>query len=234
MNLLKIALLASIVPLCLLNALGADSLVTYREFEEDGNGNPITAPTTLHETLAATDIEIVPAGNITLGDTHAESWESPLPYLQSRSGWDSEDPAGAKAFTFSLSADESAPFTLHELRFEDRATGAGPSAATVSINGTVVFARDIQADTTEQNAVDLSPFDLTGLTSAEFVFAGWDNESRSTSGGGDWRLAGFGVEGTAGVIPEPSVYALLTALLALAPLLARKRFASVTAPVRRR
>ncbi len=189
------------------NLLKADSLVTYTEFEEDPEGEPLTSPTSLHPSLSAPDIALAPDGNITLGDTHDETWESPLPYLQARGGWDAENADSAKAFTFTLTADESSTFSLTELRFEDRATSGGPSAMTVSINDTPVLSKDIADSSTELNTVDLTEAGLENLSTAEFVFAGWDNNSRSTTGGGDWRTAGYEIEGTVSVIPEPSFFA---------------------------
>ncbi len=220
---LALACLAGV--LLVLNPVAADSLVTYTEFEEGAGGDPVTSPTTLHDALSATAIEVVPEGNITLGDTHADSWESPLPYLQSRGGWDAATSESAKAFTFTLNAADNTTFALSGLRFEDRVTGAGPSAVTVSINETVVFARDVEADVTERHTVDLTGFALTGLSSAEFVFAGWDNGSRSTSGGGDWRTGGYAVEGEVSVIPESGVFALFAGLAALIAVCLRRRVA---------
>ena len=216
MNYTSLPLICLAALAVLVNPLRGSSLVTYTDFEPETGEEPVTEPTTVHSALDSTDLAIIPEGNLTVGNVHSETWEAPLPYLQARGGWDAVDPASAKAFTFTLSVDDNVTFSLTELRFEDRATGAGPSGATVSINGTTVFEKDVADGSTEVNVVDVSGLGLDDLSSAEVVFAGWDNGSRQTSGGGDWRTAGYELDGTVTVIPEPAALTLLGGLAALA------------------
>ncbi len=209
--------------LIVVNPLRADSLVTYTEFLEDSGGDSITSPTSVGNFLTATDIVLNNEATIHLGEFNADDWSSPLPYIQGNSGWDSENPILAKGFSFTLASDSGYVFDLTEFRFEDRATNAGPSAATVFVNGTSVYSADITANTTELHTIDLTEFELTDLSEAEFVLAGWDNGFRDTSGGGQWRTAGYEIDGVVSPIPEPSTWALMLGLPALIVAVAGKR-----------
>ncbi len=219
LNKIPLPLLAGLLTVAL--PLHGDLLLTYTEFENN-EGGQITTPTTAAPGIIGSEIGLTD-GNLTTGEFNAADWSSPLPYLQGGSGWDETDPAGAKAFTFGMEAEPGEVFSLVEFRFEDRATGAGPSAMGVWINGTQVFARHVADSENEVNAIDLAGFSLDALTEAEFVVAGWDDGSRDTSGGGQWRTAGYEVRGAVAPIPEPSTWALLTGLACLAGTLAHRR-----------
>ena len=203
-------------------ALHGEPLVTYTEFHDEFE-ELVTAPTTLAAGLTAGDIALSDNGTISTGSVNAGDWSSPLPYIQGNSGWDETDPGEAKAFTFTLEAEPGFAFSLSEFQFEDRATGAGPSAMGVWINNTPVFSRDVANSENEVNVIDLTGLGFDDLTSAVFAIAGWDNGSRSTTGGGQWRTAGYEVGGAVSAIPEPSTWTLLGGMAAFAAVALRKR-----------
>lgn len=203
-------------------ALHGSALVTYTEFHDEFE-ELVTTPTTLASGLTAGDIALSGNGTLSTGSVNAGDWSSPLPYLQGNSGWDETDPGEAKAFTFTLEAETGLAFSLAEFRFEDRATSAGPSAMGVWINDTPVFSRDVADGENEVNLIDLTGLGFEGLTSAAFTIAGWDNGSRSTTGGGQWRTAGYEVGGSVSPIPEPSTWTLLGGLAAFAAVTLKKR-----------
>lgn len=69
---------------------------------------------------------------------------------------------------------------------------------TVTINGIEVFETDVPDSDTRLHTIDLSSFesDFSDITFAEVRIIGWDNDSRETSGTGQFRINGIDVTGT--------------------------------------
>ncbi len=171
----------------------AQSLLEYFNVED----SDLTTPANIASGLSGTNLELS-SGSNTTGNSQATSWTRPLPYAQGSSGWDAEISDEAKYFSFSIQVAGAESFTLSELSFEERATGAGPSALTVTINGTEVYSDTIPDSETRLHEIDLSSnfgSDFIEITEAEVRIKGWDDGSRPTDGGGHWRINGIIVEG---------------------------------------
>ncbi len=182
---------------------GQSSLVEYFNIEDDEGTTARNVATGISGTNLA-----LSAGGVQTGSAQATSWTRPLPYAQGSSGWGVDNSESAKNFNFTINTDGADSFTLTELSFEERATGAGPSAITVTINGIEVFNDDVEADDTRLHTIDLTSgfgTDFEDITEAVVLIKGWDNESRTTGGGGQFRVNGIIVEGTVDLPGGPSI-----------------------------
>ena len=150
-------------------------------------------PTSLPAGLQATEMEIS-SGSIGFGSSHAGTWTgSGTPYGQGNSGWSAGSAADGKYFSFTLSTDGADHFDLTSISFLYRATGAGPSAMTVTVNGTEI----ISADVAENETLPFEhPLSLQGESAVEVKIIGWDNGSRQTTGGGAFRVDDIQLSGT--------------------------------------
>ena len=156
------------------------------------------SPTNVEAGILGNDLELS-AGTFNFGSAQAGTWTRPLPYAQGNGGWGAGASADGKYFSFVITGDGST-FTLSELSFEERATGAGPSAITVTINGVDVFNDDVPDSDTRLHELDLSSFsEFEDISSADVRIIGWDNGSRGTSGNGQFRVNGIIVEGDVSV-----------------------------------
>ncbi|MDG5766312.1 T9SS type A sorting domain-containing protein [Balneolales bacterium ANBcel1] len=144
----------------------------------------------------------ISSGNISFGT--AGTWSgSGTPYAQGSGGWSVENKEDAKYFYFDINADETFAFDLSNISFEWRTTGAGPSAITVEINGQEVATFDSGSNAQDQFSESLTGF--TNLTDVEVRVKGWDNGSRSTSGGGDFRINDVRIDGETVTYVEPAL-----------------------------
>ncbi|MEX0721678.1 MAG: T9SS type A sorting domain-containing protein [Balneolaceae bacterium] len=180
------------------SVMGQETLIDY-PFTGDS-----PSPTNLKAGLSSTDVSLS-SGSISYEVSHSGTWTgSGIPYAQGKSGWAEESSETGKYFTFTISTDGAEEFDLTKVTFLHRATGAGPSAMTVTINGTEISTEDVLDSSTEEyNEV----LDLTGLTSAEVRIIGWDNGSRGDdlSGGGDFRIDDVKLEGTVTLSDDPLI-----------------------------
>lgn len=163
-----------------------------------------TSPNSVATGLGATNLTLS-AGGILTGSAQAATWTRPMPYAQGNGGWGVGNSDDGKFFTYTVSADGAESFTLTELSFEDRATGVGPSALTVRVNGITVYNVNVADSDTRLNTIDLTAFDtdFEDITSAEVRIIGWDNGSRTTSGTGQFRVNGIIVEGLVELSDDP-------------------------------
>ncbi len=144
--------------------------------------------------LSASDFELSDGGNVLFGSTGPSDWSgSGVPYAQGNTGWDGNNIADAKSFVFSLDASPDYKIGLSNISFDWRVTGAGPSAITVEVNGSVISTFDAIDDTTLSFSESLSGFD--DLTEVEVRIKGWDNGSRTTTGGGQFRVNDVRLDG---------------------------------------
>ncbi|MBZ9777338.1 T9SS type A sorting domain-containing protein [Psychroflexus sp. CAK8W] len=127
---------------------------------------------------------------------------SGIPYAQGNTGWGAMSPDVAKNFFFTLKPDTGFRANLTNISFEWKVTGNGPSAITVEVNGTEVETF---------NAADNNPIifsaSLTGFDNLSEVIVrikGWDNGSRSTTGGGQFRIDDVKIDGE--IISKPFDY----------------------------
>ena len=145
----------------------------------------------------------VSQGSIIFDNAQPDTWTGPLPYAQGNTGWGAKTATGGKYFYFNVFASPGHTLNIAGIEFEERATGAGPSAFAVFVNGINIEEKDVPDSDTRQQIIPISG--VTGQTQVEFWFAGWDNGSRSTSGGGQWRVNDFKIYGSVHEVP-PTVY----------------------------
>ncbi|MCF8330975.1 MAG: T9SS type A sorting domain-containing protein [Bacteroidales bacterium] len=168
--------------------------------------NEVATPENIHENLTASGLQIS-SGNLLFGNTHSSYWQN-VPYAEGNSGWDENTNilSNGKYFYFNIDAAIQKKFSITGISFEYRATGSGPSAFTLLIDTLVIDTLDIPEDNTilydTTFAVqDSTAIALQGLTSTQVKIIGWDNNSRSTSGGGDFRIDSVAVKGEVGNQP---------------------------------
>ncbi len=163
---------------------------------------PYLTATTSDANVNNSDLGIT-AGSISTNITFGSYFPNE-PYIQGNGGWTSATQAGAKAFCFDIAVAGTHSMTITNVAFNGYATGAGPSAIGFSIAGTNYGATDIGsgAPITPINEAISDQVDLTGTV--EVCIQGWDNGSRSTSGGGDFRLDDIIISGTTALLmPAP-------------------------------
>lgn len=138
------------------------------------------------------------SGNITFGDIHADTWTSSggeLPYAQGISGWSSTNTEDAKHFQFSVTPASGSAVTIHRIEFTERSTNNGPSVFSLIINDEIIKTNNIPANVTREHSFEIAEV-VNETGEVNFKFSGWDNESRSTSGNGDWRINNIRLYGT--------------------------------------
>ncbi len=140
-------------------------------------------PTNVPVGIIASEFNIS-SGTITFGEVNADSWSS-LPYAQGSSGWNSATVESAKNFFFTINPN--GRLKLSEISFEWRVTGAGPSDLSIIIDGIIIETIPATPDETTFSSFDLSEVDE--ITNESIIrIAGWDNGTRETTGGGQFRV----------------------------------------------
>lgn len=145
--------------------------------------------------MGATTSEFQVTGTTpTFSDRTQDNWTgSGVPVAQSGSDWGTDNPDDAKYFFFTVDADTGFEMDLTFISFEWRVTNAGPSAITVEINGTEIQTFDAPNNETTVFTAPLTSFE--NLSEIEVRIKGWDNGSRSTSGGGIFRVNDVRLDG---------------------------------------
>ena len=179
--------------LCLglvVSSVKADDIVLYTF-----TGNSLS-PASVATFVGANSVSLS-AGTIGFGTAQSTTWtntpNSGVPYADEQDGWTAATQDTAKFFQFTLS-NSGANFTITNLSFEARATGAGPSAIGVAINGTNIFSQNMTQDVTQLINIPVSGND--DLASALIAIQGWTNGTRATAGTGNFRIDTILVEGT--------------------------------------
>lgn len=172
-----------------LNLLGqSEDLVLYTFTNET------TEPEFVHFNINASEFQIS-SGSVGFGSSQEGTWGgSGVPYAEGTGGWSAETSDDAKYFYLTLEGEDEATFNITNISFQYRATGAGPSAMTVTINGDDIHSIDVIENETLDFNLDISGYE--NLSDAEIKIKGWDNGSRETSGGGAFRVNDVLVEGT--------------------------------------
>jgi endonuclease/exonuclease/phosphatase family metal-dependent hydrolase len=136
--------------------------------------------------------------NWTAGD--AAAWEAlggAIPYLERSGGWTATNAESAQAFEFVLDSDPGWLMTVTNLSFLARVTPAGPAAIGGIVNGELITQRNI-SDTdgvVEVNVPVPGGLAYTDVSQLTFRIAGWQNGSRTSSGGGAFRIDNVRIEG---------------------------------------
>ena len=177
---------------------GQVTLVNYSFTGDSGD------PTSIETGLSSTALGLS-SGTISFGSSSSSSWTgSGVPYVEESAGWTATSSGTGKYFTFTISTDGADSFDLSNISFLHRATSAGPSAMTVMVNGVEVSTIDVSANSTTSYSEALS---VMGATSIEVRIIGWDNSSRSTSGGGAFRIDDIVLSGTVDLGSSPIITA---------------------------
>lgn len=153
---------------------------------------------------SASDFEISPTGAIAT-NVIAGSYFPNAPYIQANTGWDKTNQTAARYFHVTITADPGYEFEITNISYNAYATPSGPSAFGFAINTTNLF----ETNAPDEGIVHVDELisGQSGLTSATIKIQGWDNGSRTTSGGGDFRLDDVIVSGVVTPIttnPEPT------------------------------
>lgn len=171
--------------------------VTLVNYSFTGNS---ADPSTIETGLASTALGLS-TGTVGYGTSQSSEWTgSGTPYIEEGGGWTATDSTLGKYFTFTISTDGAESFDLTNISFLHRATGAGPTALTVTVNGSVISSINMgDSETLEYNKT----LSLTGITTAEVRIIGWDNGSRTSSGGGALRLDDIVLKGNVSLGSSP-------------------------------
>lgn len=145
------------------------------------------------------------------------------PAMESSAGWTATDPLLAKNFFFDITADAGFTFSLTDVASLVRSTNAGATGAALIVGSSVIDTVSTPNSATPVLSVAGSNLvDFTNLETLRIRIAGYQDGSRTSSGGGVFRIGAL--EGTLVVIPEPHEYALMFAgLLGLVIVLRRVR-----------
>lgn len=115
------------------------------------------------------------------------------PYIEETGGWTATTQSAAKNYSFTITAASGYQFTITSISFKAYATGAGPSAIGFAVGSTDVYSSN--ASDSGLMTINQSVSGQTNLTSATIKIQGWLNGSRSSSGGGAFRLDDVVVSG---------------------------------------
>ena len=171
-----------------------DAFVLY-EFTSNSNTSSF-----IPSSSALSDFSIS-SGSINYGTTGTWSG-SGTPYAQGNSGWGALSPDVAKNFFFTLKPEAGYRANLSNISFEWKVTGAGPSAITIEINGTEIATFDATESDPALFSESLIGYD--NLAEVRVEIKGWDNGSRSTTGGGQFRIDDVKIDGE--IINKPFDY----------------------------
>ncbi len=116
------------------------------------------------------------------------------PYIEETGGWTAATQAAAKNFNFTITASSGYVFSITNISFRALATAAGPSAIGFGVGSTNIFSTNAGNGTLV--TVNQSVTGQNNLTTAIINIQGWLNSSRTSSGGGAFRLDDVIITGT--------------------------------------
>ena len=187
---------ADALNLSLSGRVGQDKLVEYSFFGD------VLTPSTLADNLTSSEFQIS-SGTVSTNSSFSGQWSSngsDVPVaLSSNGGWGESSSTSARNFFFTTSSEPGFVMDLSYIYFEYRPSLNGPSVITVEINEIEVATFDIAADAIVTFSTTLDTFE--DLSEIEVRVKGWDNGSRSTSGGGNLRINDVMIEGAVKAIP---------------------------------
>ncbi|MFT3680676.1 MAG: hypothetical protein QM791_10415 [Ferruginibacter sp.] len=128
------------------------------------------------------------------------------PYISETAGWTGTTQAGAKYFTFTITADPQYRFTITNIAFRGYATTQGPERMGFAIGNTNIYS--VSSPDATLVYVNQAVTGQTDITTATIKIQGWLDGSRSSSGGGPFRLDDVVISGTvSGPCAGPSTQA---------------------------
>ena len=151
----------------------------------------------------------ISGGSLNFGWAQATDWlalGAQEPYLEGGGTgyWNASSQFEARSFQIDMSAETGWLMTVTGVTFLARATGAGPSAIGVAVDGVELYEQDMPANQTL--AVHAAVTNARDLASVLIEIQGWTNGTRATTGNGDFRIDNVHITGsmtTNGVPPAP-------------------------------
>ncbi|MBI9067406.1 MAG: lamin tail domain-containing protein [Salinivirgaceae bacterium] len=176
----------------LCNKLLLSQLISF-----DFNNSPYLQPSILNENIDSVNFQLSSgtiSTNVVTGDYFTNE-----PYVEESGGWAKKTANEAKYFYVDLSAKEGFEFVIDSVSFEFYVTGSGPSALSILVNDSLLETISVIADSLYYHANSIN--DTISLSNSIFKIAGWDNESRITTGLGAFRIDNVSIYGQASEIP---------------------------------
>ncbi|MDZ7880321.1 MAG: autotransporter-associated beta strand repeat-containing protein [Saprospiraceae bacterium] len=136
------------------------------------------------------------------------------PYIQASGGWTTTTQTPAKNFNFTITAASGYIFSITNISFRAYATSSGPSVCGVSVGSTPLFNTNMPS--AKILVVNQAVTGQTGLTKALVKIQGWKNNSRTTTGGGIFRLDDVIVTGILTTVLPPTKM-VITAITPASP-----------------
>lgn len=143
------------------------------------------------------------SGRPGIGSVNESLWTgSGVPYAQVAGGLAATDVSNARHFIYAIEARTGTTFDITNITFLARATAAGPSALSVSIDGNVIHTQNMPNGSVVPVQVPVSG--VTGRALSRVRILGWDNGSRDTSGTGLLQIDDVRTEGAvSGSVTQP-------------------------------
>ena len=122
------------------------------------------------------------------------------PYVEESGGWAVITESEAKYFYIDITAHEGYRFTISNIAFEAYVTASGPSAISALLDNGILFSSNMPDGSLQ--TISQAVTEYTELTQITLKIAGWDNGSRTTTGGGAFRIDNLVIDGLVELIPE--------------------------------
>jgi hypothetical protein len=116
------------------------------------------------------------------------------PYIEETAGWTELNQASAKNFNFTITAVPGYLINITNISFRAYATAAGPSAFGFGVGTTDIYS--VNAPDSSLIIVNQAVTGQNNLTTATIKIQGWLNGSRSSTGGGVFKLDDVVITGT--------------------------------------
>ena len=167
--------------------------VSYGQIVEFNFNSSTLAPSAINASLTATNL-IVSTGTISTGIITG-TYFTDEPYIQSNAGWGEATSSTAKELCTTITIAAGYQLDITNIAYDAYATGAGPSATSFSI-GAAGYLTSGTNLTSALLPINESITDQNNLSGTVTVcIQAWDNGSRTTSGGGDFRMDNFIITG---------------------------------------
>lgn len=125
------------------------------------------------------------------------------PYIEETAGWTADNQTASKNFHFTITATSGFQFSITNISFRAYATSAGPTVFGFAIGSNNIYSTN--ATDASLIVVNQSVSGQSGLTTATIKIQGWLNGSRTSAGGGGFKLDDVIIAGT--VFSAPSITA---------------------------
>jgi hypothetical protein len=160
--------------------------ITIAQFNFTPSTLPTAAQVTLKNTNASVTDFAISSGTLSVGQTTGINFPN-QPFVAGSAGWNATSQATAKNFNFNVTADQGYAIEVTSFEFNAFATSAGPSAISFNIASGL---SNFTANAPDANllSVNQTVSGVTNLTSIPVLMQGWANGSRTSTGGGIFRI----------------------------------------------